>query len=460
MSVAGFNPTGLTTTDMRKTFTSALLKAAVAACAIAAWQPAHAGWEQVSSHSCTYAHFITSQGTFLLSDLDYERNGGIYYSEDQGKTWVKTEVRDYNYNRFYEADGYIWAVGASARIARSSDDGRTWEVLNYSNALKGVVDDKALSSLEAYAIVKYDGRLYIGDFAGGGVLYSEDNGESWNLTDRESMTINVGDVGEIVDAYYNLMAYKGYIYAFGAYSVHRYDPSADLWTPVDVKSNFMAVATIFNDRLVCGRSLASFDPAEDYLVWTEDGDTWKGIMAPEPRTEYGISLNIRAMYSDDKCIYTVGPDGLEKNPEQPGPEYVNAPEFHYTSDFGLSWTFVPGLPLRGFPLTLTGDDDYIYTAVYYPQPNVEESGLWRISRKELEGTGVASVEGTGFSAAVGNGVLRASAVADRMVVRNLAGVVVAEAQGVASMDVRGIEKGVYLYEVSLGSEKVAGKFVR
>ena len=47
-----------------------------------------------------------------------------------------------------------------------------------------------------------------------------------------------------------------------------------------------------------------------------------------------------------------------------------------------------------------------------------------------------------------------------MVVRNLAGVVVAEAQGVASMDVRGIEKGVYLYEVSLGSEKVAGKFVR
>ena len=50
--------------------------------------------------------------------------------------------------------------------------------------------------------------------------------------------------------------------------------------------------------------------------------------------------------------------------------------------------------------------------------------------------------------------------ADRMTVYDLSGREVASACGVKSLDVRGISKGVYVYEVSLGGERVTGKFVR
>ena len=94
------------------------------------------GWEQIRELPNAYTHFITSTGRFLMSDLDLSRKGGISYSDDKGATWTQCEVKDYNYKNFYEADGYIYALGSmEARIARSSDDGETWEMLNYSRIL-------------------------------------------------------------------------------------------------------------------------------------------------------------------------------------------------------------------------------------------------------------------------------------------------------------------------------------
>ena len=115
-----------------------MLRLSLAALAIAGVQTAQAAWEQVWAHPTTQAHIITSKGTFLISDYDDNRKGGIFFSEDKGKTWKQTEVKDFNYHKFYEADGYVYALGTSARIARSSDDGRTWEILNYSKTLEGL----------------------------------------------------------------------------------------------------------------------------------------------------------------------------------------------------------------------------------------------------------------------------------------------------------------------------------
>ncbi len=84
----------------------------------------------------------------------------------------------------------------------------------------------------------------------------------------------------------------------------------------------MAVSTVFDGCMVCGRSVTNFDPTGDYLVWTEDGYNWDGIMAPEARTDYGTSLNIRAIHSDKKYIYTVGPEGFIPNPDGDVPPFV------------------------------------------------------------------------------------------------------------------------------------------
>ncbi len=140
-----------------------------------------ADWEIVHPLPSTYAHFITSEGLHLMSNYLNTRNGGIYYSEDNGLSWTKSDVRDYWYSNFYEVDGYIFALGAGCRIGRSEDGGRTWDLLNYSTAVKDYVPEKALDGTVCYAITSLDGVLYIGDFSGGGVLRSEDFGETWEM---------------------------------------------------------------------------------------------------------------------------------------------------------------------------------------------------------------------------------------------------------------------------------------
>ena len=139
---------------------------------------------------------------------------------------------------------------------------------------------------------------------------------------------------------------------------------------------------------------------------------------------------------------------------------VRTPEFHYTTDFGASWKSVGGLPRNGYPLTLASDDDYLYCAVYCVKPEETESGLWRLDKKELEQTGVATVDADVPDAVYADGRLTVARMADRMTVYDLSGREVASACGVKSLDVRGISKGVYVYEVSLGGERVTGKFVR
>lgn len=74
--------------------------------------PASAEWEQINKLPESASHFITSEGVFLMSDLRQDTmDGGIYYSEDKGQTWTKSDVRDYNYNCFLELNGYIFAPG-------------------------------------------------------------------------------------------------------------------------------------------------------------------------------------------------------------------------------------------------------------------------------------------------------------------------------------------------------------
>ncbi|MBD5356383.1 MAG: exo-alpha-sialidase [Bacteroides sp.] len=196
-----------------------------AAVAMVMSSPLRADWEQVHSLPNTYAHFITSEGVNLMSDYRDNRDGGIYYSEDGGATWTKSEVRDYWFSNFYEADGYIFAIGSGCRIGRSEDGGRTWDLLNYSKAIEDWVPNKVLDATVCYAITVLDGVLYAGDFSGGGVICSNDYGETWEMTDRDSLYIYfTGESEPQMDSFYHLEAFKGMVYAFGLYSVHAYIP--------------------------------------------------------------------------------------------------------------------------------------------------------------------------------------------------------------------------------------------
>lgn len=436
---------------------------ALVAAAFAAPLGANAAeWEQIHQLPTTQAHYITADGTHLLSDFLDSRKGGIYISTDNGTTWEKTDVRDYNYQKFYEANGYIFALGYDGRIARSEDGGRSWIVLNYTGTLEGVIEDKALDSCVAYGMTKHRDRIYIADFAGGGVLYTTDNGETWNVTDRESMLINPW--GEVVmDNFYNVVDFNDTLFAFGALSVHRFNDDTEKWEPLPINSNFMAVSTIKDGKLFCGRANPNFDSTLEYLLTTEDGETWNRVEAPEVYNELtGLSRNVRCIHSDADYIYTAGPDGMTDNEPGAMPPFVNCPDFFFTADLGASWTRVEGLPQRMYPLTIQSDDDYVYVALYSPIESDSKSGLWRIAKADMATAGVDSPAG-----AEG---LNVSIVADRLSVgaSNVTGIAIYDAAGkaVAAVDgksevsLAGLGKGVYLYRVTTPEGAVAGKFVR
>lgn len=168
-------------------------------------------WEQVKACKATYAFHITENGTWLISDYLFDQTGGIQVSKDGGATWSKAGVADYNYNGFFEAGGYVFATGAAGRIARSADGGSTWELLNYTRAMQGVLDEELWDYTQCYAIELHKGRLYIGDFSGGGVMCSDDFGETWRQVGHESLTYTIEAEGKgsqtATENLYNLASY-------------------------------------------------------------------------------------------------------------------------------------------------------------------------------------------------------------------------------------------------------------
>ena len=92
-------------------------------------------WELIRHQPATNAFIITENGNMLVADYLLEKDGGIYISNDKGAQWKKVSVPDHNYNLFLEGNGYVYAAGDSACIARSADYGVSWEMLSYASAV-------------------------------------------------------------------------------------------------------------------------------------------------------------------------------------------------------------------------------------------------------------------------------------------------------------------------------------
>ncbi len=414
--------------------------AGVASVALLSTQTAQADWEQVYSLPTTYAHFITSEGLHLMSDYRDNRDGGIYYSDDSGATWTKTAVRDYWFSNFYEADGYLFAIGAGCRIARSEDGGRTWDLLNYSKTVEEWIPKGATEESVCYGITVLDGVLYAADFSGGGIISSPDYGETWEMTDRESLYIYLqGDTQPYMDNFYHLEAYKGKVYAFGMYSIHSYSPDEKIWKVIPINSNFMGSVTIFNDKLICARAVANDDINADYMFCC-DGETWSVLDRPDTKDN-----NVRFLWSDDRYIYSM---------HHEGPMY-------YTDDMGATWNVSSNFPGGLYPLTIATDNDYVYAGVYSPIPSETQSGLWRMSKSELKSSGIDLTVAEGHTTpAITDDRLICGGQALSVNVFSTDGQLIVSANNVAEIDLSELHKGIYIYNVNYSSHSISGKFVR
>lgn len=347
---------------------------------------ASASWQLVKALPATYACTITPSGRLLVADYQFDGTGGIYMSADEGTSWTKTEADDHCYAKFLQAGKYIYAVGQGANIARSEDEGDTWDQLDYSEALATVVGAAGVPYTACYGIAQLGDRIYVADFSAG-VLYTDDWGETWQFTDRESMSFTVDDGGgkgsvTQTENIYNLTAFNGQLYAFGVYFIYRYDADNDRWIQLRDDSNFSVATTVHGGRLFCARTIEDQNVDNPFVQVTADGETWTATNRPE-----GIIDNyVRCLGSDDRGLYA---------------GHIRY-GFFYSPDDGKTWQDLSdGLPVKTnpydgseqtlTPLDIVTTDQYVYMTLYdYPGSDAV-SGLYRLPKSELT-TGIGHVK--------------------------------------------------------------------
>ncbi len=413
-----------------------------------------AAWEQIQKLPAAQCVFVAPNGNLISSDFIFEHTGGIWCSQDKGTTWTKCDVDDYAYGVMVQAGDYIIAAGEGCNLARSKDNGVTWEVLNYGYMFLDYIGEEGVEWDVAYAMTYFKGKLFVADFSGGGVIYSEDFGETWTLTDRESLKYDVGGVKSTakdtyaLDSYYSLAESDGNLLLFGVYFIYRYNESDNTWELLRSDSNFMGVNTLYDGKLVCGRAITNYTDQDPFLEYTADGGKTWGVVA---RPEGMIDNNVRAIHSDEKGLYV----GLQNG------------GLYFTDNFGESWSFISdGMPTMNdegayeVPMIITSDADNVYMAVYKePWLQSDVSGVYRLAKSELPVAAVDKVKADAVVGYVFDNTLYINGVAD-VTIYTVSGVKVCAEEGCERVDLSGLADGVYVYEAVMDGNRITGKFAK
>lgn len=300
--------------------------------------------------------FSTDEGNLLLSEYSSSMEyAGVYISKDEGVSFTKTSLPDFKFTSFCTAGDYVFAGGDEGRIGRSSDGGETWTVFRCDDLF-----DRKIS--ESGDMIYFNDRVYFG-IIGAGVVYSDDFGENWHLTDTLSMVMDY-DVTLDGRNVMRLEAYDGKLYALASHGFFAYDEEADYWYLVKDDTYFAISSEIHKGKLYVGYSSSRLPFVDCY-----DGvsGVWKSLDCPEQAGDN----NAWALLEDPKtgilyCATTQG--GVI-----------------YTEDEGATWkSFSDGLPFmwednfdiylnlpRGFAIL----NDKIFVTVFNPA-SPEKAGVY------------------------------------------------------------------------------------
>lgn len=239
--------------------------------------------------------YITSDGRIIVGEYSKmysdEGAGGIYMSDDNGDTWQIADIANYNYTVFLEADGYFYAFGEDAKIARTKDF-EDWEIMDY----KFLYDTEELL-LDCYAAVYYNGRIYCAPF-GSTPAYTENFGEKWILTDPTGL-----DPFQSGVYLYGFVEFKEKLYAYGGDGIFRLNEDGYTWELLE-QTFYATSAMVVDDRLYI-----SFDVqgTPNTFMYTDDGENWYTMTLPE---EYADFNSIGCMFSIQDVFFISSLKGI------------------------------------------------------------------------------------------------------------------------------------------------------
>ena len=175
-------------------------------------------------------------------------NSGLYYSEDNGKTWNQSNINTGCFNCLTTINDIV-IVGSNSDngLLYSEDNGKTW---NQSNITSG--DFECLTVIGNTAIA--------GSWSDKGLYYSEDNGKTWNqsnITSGDSKCLTV--IGSTVIA--GSWDDRGLLYS---------EDNGKTWNQSNIITSYFHCLTIISSTVIAGSD------SRKGLYYSEDnGHTWQ-----------------------------------------------------------------------------------------------------------------------------------------------------------------------------------------
>lgn len=301
-----------------------------------------AQWEPTAFDQATWVLAQTENGNLIAANDIYPDFGSLYLSQDEGNTWVETSALPYAYTSHLVMGETVIMGGAGTNLAISNDNGETWTNSDFL-ALFPQVDPME----PIYALEEHNGRIYA-SLLGHGIVYSEDGGITWSLTDIDSLLdpANPANGGQWC---YNLRSFNGKLYSVGIYGIWEYNDTQDLWTQVD--DNWYANNTLVVDDVLYIVYNAPGIP--NGIRYTTDFQQWEVMPIPN-----GASTSIRFLEYYEGAFFMGHVQEAILYSLDHGNTWIE-----YREDFPFH-TPVPGLDLYGTPMNLVFSGDMMYCGVY------------------------------------------------------------------------------------------------